>query len=848
MKINSLFFERKFIINAATLLVALLGLLSIYQLIFVNTTSNDECLWYAGKGKNGNWVIYIRDVKPGGVVDLAGIKNEDVLLKLNGQPVYDTYNAQQILNKLDYGQYAEYTIKRGDKVFTTKVFVKKLISYPDLYYAIFYFVWLMVGYLVIFSNPYGLVQTLFYLIGVFGTIYASRGAFIDHLLYLNPNFSVPVLYYYPWLIISCATAGIFVHFFLVFPHKSVLLKYKYSLYILYSFFIIPSLIAIYLTHMRLNDPEYRMSYINPEGIVNLLNVFSLLFGLISLIVSSIRYWKKKEGVPLRWLTAVYALGFFSVLGLFFFAPRNALIFYNNPEFYVVLLTLTLIPIAFAVAIFKYQLMDVSIVVKNSILYGSVSISIAVIYFLSIYGFGQGAGTIFGEEYKNFVAVLSFVIFALVFQRTKDKFHLFITKRFFPDQYFNNQILLSYGEELANIVGLENILRSVRDTFRDLILVRKMSVYLTSNDSFHLATEFGNSETRETLSTQLADFELKYKIYLDEGKKKRITGESFSIFNKEDRTWFREEHYVLIIPLKVSRRLIGFIAFGEKYNGNPFAEKDIESISSVASQIAVSVENARLYLEETKKAQLERDIDVAKSIQESLLPASFPVRDNIEMFGRMIPASHIGGDYFDIIKVSDSRFFLVIGDVSGKGLPAAIHMTRVQAMLRMLCTVDRTPAEILKELNKKIYDSLGKNWFITMTLIGLDTSLNCLRVCRAGHTPVLISHNGTTKFLQPKGLAVGLDRGELFDQHLEEVRIELHPNTSILLFSDGITEMMNNKNELFGDDRLKEIFSATNHLCPEEQYNRISSELISFRGEREPYDDETALIVRVKQPN
>jgi len=848
LKINSIFFERKFIINVATLLLALLGLLSIYQLIFVNTTSNDECLWFAGKGKQGNWGIIIRDVKPGGVVDQAGIKNEDMLLKLNGQPVYDTYSAQQILNKLDYGEYAEYTIQRGDKVLSTKVFVKKLISYPDLYYAIFYFVWLMVGYLVIVSNPYGLMQILFYLIGVFGTFYASRGAFIDHLLYLNPNFSVPVLYYYPWLLLSSFAAGIFVHFFLIFPSKSVLLRYKYSPYILYSCFVIPGIFAISQIYLRLNSSDNNSMIINPEVIVNLLNVFSLLFGLVSLLISSVRYWNKKEGVPIRWLTGVYFLGFLSVIGLFFFAPRNALIFYNNPEFYVVLLTLTLIPIAFAVAIFKYELMDVSIVVKNSILYGSVSISIAVIYFLAIYGFGQGAGTIFGEEYKNFVAVLSFVLFALVFQRTKDKFQDFITRRFFPDQYFNNQILLSYGEELANIVGLENILKSVRETFRDLILVRKMSVYLTNGDSFQLATEFGNSEKRENLSTELAEFELRYKIYLDEGKKKRITGESFGVFKKEDRTYFRKEKYVLIIPLKASRRLIGFIAFGEKYNGNPFAEKDIESISSVASQIAVSVENARLYLEETKKAQLERDIDVARSIQESLLPASFPVRDSIEMYGKMIPASHIGGDYFDIIKVSESRFFLVIGDVSGKGLPAAIHMTRVQAMLRMLCTENRTPAEILKELNKKIYDSLGKNWFITMTLIGLDTNLNCLRVCRAGHTPVLISHNGTTKYLQPKGLAVGLDKGELFDQHLEEVRIELSPGTSLLLFSDGITEMMNSQNELFGDDRLKTIFADTNHLSPEEQYNILSNELLNFRGDREPYDDETVLIVRVKKAN
>ncbi len=288
-----------------------------------------------------------------------------------------------------------------------------------------------------------------------------------------------------------------------------------------------------------------------------------------------------------------------------------------------------------------------------------------------------------------------------------------------------------------------------------------------------------------------------------------------------------------------------MAIGEKVNGRPFAQGDIESISSVASQIAVSLENARLYEEETKKAQLERDIDVAREIQESLLPGSFPINESIEIFGKMIPASHIGGDYFDIIKVSESRYFIVIGDVSGKGLPAAIHMTRVQAMLRMLCTQNRTPAEILKELNRKIYDSLGKNWFITMTLIGLDIEQNCLRVCRAGHTPLLISRNGDTGFLQPKGLAVGLDRGDLFDLHLQEIRLELRPGTSMLLFSDGITEMMNQEDELYGDERLKSVFARYRDLPAVEQYEKLNVDLHSFRGERESYDDETALIIRIK---
>lgn len=845
MKVSSIFLEKKFIINATTVIVALIGLLSIYQLIFINTTSNDECLWFAGKNKQGDWGIVIKNIKPGGVVDQAGIKEDDYLLAINSKPVYNTYDAQQILNRLDYGQYAEYTIKRDGKIMNAKVFVKKLISYPDLFYAIFYFVWLAVGYLVIISNPSGIMNILFYLIGLLGVLFSTRGAFLDHLLFMNPKFEVPVPFYYPWLIASSFLAGVYVHFFFEFPRRSRLLKKKYSVYILYACFIIPGVYTVVQTHLMITNPEVAKAGINPEALVSLLTVFALVFGFFSMIVSSIQYRKKKEGVPLRWLSGVYLLGLASVVFIFVYAPRNNLIFYNNPEFYVVLLTLTLIPISFAVAIFKYQLMDVSIVVKNTILYGSVTVSLGVIYFLTIYGFGQAVGNIFGTEYKNFVAVLSFVIFAMVFQRTKEKFQELITKRFFPDQYFNTQILLSYSDELANIVGLENILHSVSETFKNLIMVRKLAIYLSNGDSLVLADQFGSNEEREKFASSLSDLELKYNVFLDEGNRKYLTEDTLGIFHREDRIWLRKEGFHLVLPLKVNKRLTGLMAIGEKVNGNAFAQRDIESISSVASQIAVSLENARLYEEETKKAQLERDIDVAREIQESLLPGSFPINDSIEMFGKMIPASHIGGDYFDVIKVSDSRFFIVIGDVSGKGLPAAIHMTRVQAMIRMLCSQSRTPSEILKELNRKIYDSLGKNWFITMTLIGLDTELNCLRVCRAGHTPLLLSRNGDTGFIQPKGLAVGLDRGDLFDLHLEELKLDLRPGTSILLFSDGITEMMNQNDELYGDDRLRSVFAANRDLPAAEQYERLKVDLHTFRGERESYDDETALVIKIK---
>ncbi|MBK8683471.1 MAG: hypothetical protein IPN26_00015 [Bacteroidetes bacterium] len=178
----------------------------------------------------------------------------------------------------------------------------------------------MVGYLVIISNPYGVLQTLFYLIGVFGTIYSTRGAFLDNLMFLNPKFEVPTLFYYPILLSACFTTGTFVHFFLLFPHKSKILKYKYSTYILYLFFTIPGIWAIYRTNEMLNDPSTMGTFPHPEFLISFINIFALLLGFVSLVWSVIKY-RKQEGIPLRWLAGVYLFGIGSVFALIFLPPK-----------------------------------------------------------------------------------------------------------------------------------------------------------------------------------------------------------------------------------------------------------------------------------------------------------------------------------------------------------------------------------------------------------------------------------------------------------------------------------------------------------------------------------------------
>jgi sigma-B regulation protein RsbU (phosphoserine phosphatase) len=211
---------------------------------------------------------------------------------------------------------------------------------------------------------------------------------------------------------------------------------------------------------------------------------------------------------------------------------------------------------------------------------------------------------------------------------------------------------------------------------------------------------------------------------------------------------------------------------------------------------------------------------------------------------MIPAMQVGGDYFDLIPVSDSKLFVVVGDVSGKGLAASLYMTKLQTMIQFACTADRSPKEILIELNKRFYDSIERNSFVTMTLALFDTDNKTVTFCRAGHMPLLTATNGTVHSYRTQGLGVGLEKGTIFNRTLIEEEIKLKPGQIYAFFSDGITEAMNEYYDLFGEDKLSEILKGKAGKTSSEIMNEIWGSINTFRGSAEQNDDMTMVIVKV----
>ena len=207
-------------------------------------------------------------------------------------------------------------------------------------------------------------------------------------------------------------------------------------------------------------------------------------------------------------------------------------------------------------------------------------------------------------------------------------------------------------------------------------------------------------------------------------------------SKEHMEVIKIEKYVLSIPIYIRDNLIGAMNFGEKPSGKAYSEEDIDLLKTLSSQAAISFENSRLQQEKISKQKIEEELQIARKIQMGLLPQSINSIEGIEISGFYNPATIIGGDFYDVIKLTDKKMLVVVADVSGKGIPAALYMSKVQAMIQFAATIFPSPKEILIEVNKLIHQKIDKKSFITTIVALFDLENMTVRICRAGHNPVI----------------------------------------------------------------------------------------------------------------
>jgi serine phosphatase RsbU (regulator of sigma subunit) len=255
----------------------------------------------------------------------------------------------------------------------------------------------------------------------------------------------------------------------------------------------------------------------------------------------------------------------------------------------------------------------------------------------------------------------------------------------------------------------------------------------------------------------------------------------------------------------------------------------------------------LMREQAEKERLEEELRIAREIQMSLLPGgTLSTLPGMRVAALCIPATEVGGDYYDVLPLSDTRMGVLVADVSGKGTSAALYMAELKGLVLSLSRIYDSPARLLVEANRILTESMDSRTFVTMTYAVVDIAERRMRFARAGHNPLihLEARTGKTRVLTPPGLGLGLDPGEVFERILEEEEIPLVLGDFFLFFTDGLSEAMNEGAELFGESRLRRILEESEGLTSEQLRARILEEVELFVGDAAPHDDLTLVVLKV----
>ncbi len=249
--------------------------------------------------------------------------------------------------------------------------------------------------------------------------------------------------------------------------------------------------------------------------------------------------------------------------------------------------------------------------------------------------------------------------------------------------------------------------------------------------------------------------------------------------------------------------------------------------------------------EIERERMSKELEIAYQVQTRLLPVDSPVIPGFDIAGICIPAEEVGGDYYDYIELGDGKIGIAVGDVSGKGVPAAIYMTLVKGVIQSQAVEMTSPAELLVKVNNLMYQSIDRGAFVSMIFAVLDSRTNKLTFSRAGHNPALLYRHKecSLDWIRPEGIALGLEKGDVFLDVIRDEEIVLQKDDMFILYTDGFIEAMNQDRIEYGEDRFLQTIQKNAHLSSKALIDMVCQEVKRFADDHPQHDDMTMVSVK-----
>ena len=543
----------------------------------------------------------------------------------------------------------------------------------------------------------------------------------------------------------------------------------------------------------------------------------------------------------------------SLTPLFLFVVASLILKYDLTKTGLIVPALALLflfPLTLAYVIVVEKAMELRVVIRQGLQYalarrGLRVLTMLVFSIVFIIGFRivQDSRT---RRPQQLVAIAITIVVLIRLRHTAEWLRTWLDRHFFREALNAERVLSELGESVRSIVEAQPLLATVIQTISSTMHVPRVAALLRQNGSFAASQVVGFASTppvkffaANPVAERLARSREPERVSL-------ARPEAWVTRELEDYKHLEQLQTELLLPLAVKDRLLGFLSLGPKLSEEPYSAGEMQLLQSVAAQTGLALENTRLTeavaAEVAQRERLNRELEIAREVQQRLFPQGVPAIPGLEYAGKCRPASSVGGDYYDFVSMCDGRVGIAIGDISGKGVPAALLMASLQASLRGLA-ISNPPAlsTLMENLNRLIYDASPSNKYATFFYGVYDPNTREFSYVNGGHNPPMIFRGAEVLRLEAGGPVVGLFGPARYTQS----SVQLQSGDTLLLFTDGISEAMNNNDEEFDETRLIDALHSANGMRAPELIDHIMQACDDFAAGAPQHDDMTLVVVRVE---
>ena len=448
----------------------------------------------------------------------------------------------------------------------------------------------------------------------------------------------------------------------------------------------------------------------------------------------------------------------------------------------------LVPLSFAYAIVRHGVFDLTHFARRAVVLVALLGLVVGIYGVLAYAFGGALAGVLPRP--GFVlGLISAFLVALVAVLAWSRLQRLVDSTLFPERLAERRTLREMSRALATCIDEGDLLRLLAEKV-PIALGSSVGVALLWDEEsgrFDLAYAHGLDVLtlgEVKLGRGLA------KVFRDSGRPILVeeigSDLPFGFLPAEERRSLAHLGAEAVLPIRSEKGLHGLVIFGGRRSGRRFGPEDIEMLDTLAALAGTAAENARLHGSLLQQERISRELELAREIQDHLLPREDPVFATAEIAGRTVPCEEVGGDYYDYVLLGRRRLGLVIGDAAGKGVPAALLMAGVQAALRAEAERGTPPAALLRQLNRRVLSVDEPGRFVSLCFGYLDLSEPSFHYSSAGHDPAVVMRaDGRTERLDTTGLLLGVARGSEY----VEARVDLSPGDLLVFYTDGVVDRM-----------------------------------------------------------